>query len=310
MMRDRLNERDEGLAKSYIVPVLVGEYTDGALKKFADFWKMLYPDSVGPVVRTDPPGVSAAPMSQPLIEAAEVATVATPLLAVSIAVDAEGTGAALEPMRPLFNGHGVTFSGSVVDPSTLTTMAGMKGPGITRENAKSCAEKMARFILTQAKATPFATDGQSCFDVCLCHHSADHDIAGAFHTVLEAAGVHVHWAARDNPLRSASPAIVQQGLLMSCRCVIIMSSAIWREREATALLALQNALEIRKHVQKLMPYYLLPAFVGDQDSATGSVTPFKMLFQNRNSEPKTELPPILHDPLHINPNNKRKPARK
>jgi len=181
------------------------------------------------------------------------------------------------------------------------------------------------------------TDGQSCFDVCLCHHSADYEIAGVLCSVLEAAGVHVHWAARDDPLRSASPAIVQQGLLSSCRCVVIMSSALWLQREERALLALQNALQIRVHPDKKVPSSLLPVFVGEQDAATGQVTPFKELFKNWNSEATTEVPRAersAYDPLHINwnsatanvqlppleqsaedplrnnPNKKRKPARK
>jgi len=291
-MRDRLKEKDETLAKSYIVPVIVGEYVpvhvgekrrndDVALRKFSDFSGMLYPDSLVPV-RAYSPGVGATPTSNPLRELAPAATAtADQLPATFVSVSAPGPKAAKERGRPLFHGHEVTFSGISVDLSTLTAIAEIKGPEITRENAASCAAKVAQFILTQARAAPFATDGQSCYDVCLCHHSADYELAGVFYTVLEAAGVHVHWAARDDPLRSASPAIVQKGLLMSCRCVVIMSSAMWLMAEPPALMVLQNMYEIRKQPNKKVPSYLLPVFVGGQDSATGRVTPFKVLFQNR-----------------------------
>ena len=49
MIRNLITEVDPDLAKSYIVPILVGHFSQGVLTKFTDFpSKTYYPDSVGP----------------------------------------------------------------------------------------------------------------------------------------------------------------------------------------------------------------------------------------------------------------------
>ena len=48
MIRDHLKEVDADLAKSYIIPILVGHFSQGVLTKFTEFNPNLYPDSVGP----------------------------------------------------------------------------------------------------------------------------------------------------------------------------------------------------------------------------------------------------------------------
>ena len=47
MIRKHLEETDADLARSYIVPVLVGYFSQGVLTKFTDFSASLYPDCVG-----------------------------------------------------------------------------------------------------------------------------------------------------------------------------------------------------------------------------------------------------------------------
>ena len=50
LIQRHLAEVDVDLARSYVVPVLVGHFSQGVLTKFTDFNSMMYPDSVGPVL--------------------------------------------------------------------------------------------------------------------------------------------------------------------------------------------------------------------------------------------------------------------
>ena len=73
MIRSYLAEKDADMARSYVLPILVGHYSQGVLTKFMDFSPALYPDSVGVAVavtaaaeklgaRNSPRGTSAAPV--------------------------------------------------------------------------------------------------------------------------------------------------------------------------------------------------------------------------------------------------------
>ena len=48
LIKGHLAEVDVDLARAYIVPVHVGQFSQGVLTKFTDFNSMMYPDSVGP----------------------------------------------------------------------------------------------------------------------------------------------------------------------------------------------------------------------------------------------------------------------
>ena len=52
LIRNLLKEVDADLAKSYIIPILVGHFSQGVLTKFTEFNPNLYPDSVGPDATT------------------------------------------------------------------------------------------------------------------------------------------------------------------------------------------------------------------------------------------------------------------